>query len=244
MKHFIIGVLPYLTFLILVFGLIYRIRGWYVSKVKYQLNLFPVPNTPTGEILKEIIFFKTLYRFERPLWVMSYGFHLGIFLIVIGHIAGIAFAGHQFTLLGATPEQSEKLSFAFGMLAGTLAFFGALALLLRRLSGQVKQVSDPWDYLDLLLILAIVTTGNAMRTLAPVELSSVKKYFADLFSLRPINYALPGAFVLHYFFGQILLMYLPFSKLLHLAGGLINKAITLTGDGKAKLLQLSKGGGR
>jgi len=75
------------------------------------------------------------------------------------------------------------------------------------------------------LILFIVLTGDTMRFIAHVDLALTREYFRGLFlfTLTPM----PGNiwFIVHYLFAQLLIMYIPFSKILHFGGIFFSEAL-------------------
>ena len=85
----------------------------------------------------------------------------------------------------------------------------------------------PSDYLLLLLLLAIAVSGNYMRFLMHIELEPYQAFFSNLFGLRfgaPVE---NGMFILHFLLVQVLLIYFPFSKLVHVIGGVLTLRWTL-----------------
>jgi nitrate reductase gamma subunit len=96
----------------------------------------------------------------------------------------------------------------------------ATYLFLRRVAiPQIRYISLPADYFPLLLILGIAISGVLMRNVWKVDLLSVKQLAMGLFTFHPTVPAGIGAiFYVHLFLVSVLLVYFPFSKLMH-AGG-------------------------
>ena len=84
----IVGViLPYVAVLVFLVGMIWRIATW-KKLASPAMTLFPAP--PTGaanasNIAKEILFFKSLFKGDRLLWCLAWGFHAILLLIFLGH---------------------------------------------------------------------------------------------------------------------------------------------------------------
>jgi nitrate reductase gamma subunit len=113
------------------------------------------------------------------------------------------------------------MSATFGGAAGIVIFATALLLLLRRASvRRVKEVSNPSDFLALLLIVAIILTGNIMRFGEHFDLNITRSYFSHLFAFSFSAMAIPksGIFLLHFLLVQLLIIFIPFSKILHFGG--------------------------
>ena len=71
---------------------------------------------------------------------------------------------------------------------------------------------------ELILILAIIVTGDAMRFFSEVDLAETRAYFYGLITFTSLKMPQNNWFLLHFLTGQLLIMYMPFSKLLHFGG--------------------------
>ncbi len=78
----------------------------------------------------------------------------------------------------------------------------------------------------LLLVLIVLITGDGMRFVTPhFELAETREYFRGLFTFSAVALPANNWFVSHYFFAQLLIMYMPFSKLLHFGGIFFTEAL-------------------
>jgi len=68
-----------------------------------------------------------------------------------------------------------------------------------------------------------VLTGNAMRFLGHLDLAETRQYFVSLVLLQP-RVPADGWFLAHFFLVQMLLIYMPFSKILHFGGVFFTQA--------------------
>ena len=216
---YLVGViLPPVTLIIGAGGLLYRIRLWW-KLPSPQMTLFPAP-TPGAEtffgVLKATFFFPALFRSDRLLWVGSWVFHATLALILIGHLR----VGTDFPALWqALGINADAMSALVGGLAGVVIFLAALLLTARRfMLPRVMEVSQTGDFLALFFLLAVILTGNAMRLQGHFDLHLTRDYFAGLILLQAPMPPLNGWFLVHFLMSQILFLYLPFSKLLHLGG--------------------------
>ncbi|UCC84467.1 MAG: sulfate reduction electron transfer complex DsrMKJOP subunit DsrM, partial [Gemmatimonadota bacterium] len=103
----------------------------------------------------------------------------------------------------------------------TVVFVVALAYLLyRRLAiGQVRYISLVGDYFPLFLLLGIGISGFWLRHLAKTDIASVKEMVLGLARFAPVvPETISPLFYGHLFLVCVLLAYLPFSKLTHMAG--------------------------
>ena len=90
----------------------------------------------------------------------------------------------------------------------------------------VRRLSDPADYFDLALLLAITVTGLLMRgTGGEVDLLDARSYVGGLLTFHPIAMPHQPLFVVHFTLVNVLLLWLPFSKLVHVTGALVSRSL-------------------
>jgi len=125
--------------------------------------------------------------------------------------------------MGMTEASIQGMSTGAGGAAGIVILVTAVVLLLRRLFlPRVKEITSVGDVLALILIGAILVTGNMMR-FAPehFDLNLTREYFANLATFGGVADAEAlqnGVFLIHMCLALLLLMYIPFSKILHFGG--------------------------
>jgi nitrate reductase gamma subunit len=220
------GILPYLALAVFMVAMAYRIRTW-LKLPSPPMTLFPAPN-PEGKAntlntLKEAVLFPSLFRGDRTLWVFSWGFHVILALIFVGHMRVVSNVDSLMMSLGMTEAGIQAMSGGAGGAAGIIILVAAVVLLVRRLViPRVKEVTGFADILALVLIGAILITGNMMRFGAEhFDLVLTREYFADLIAFRGIGEAQllsNNVFLVHMGLAYLLLMYIPFSKILHSGG--------------------------
>jgi nitrate reductase gamma subunit len=135
MLIFIGFILPYLTILIFMFGMIYRIKVW--SKLPSpKMTLFPAPNSGKErftEVLQETFFFKSLFKGDKGLWAMGWLFHVMLLLIFVGHFRVIAWLPDRILGgLGMTAGDIDTMSLVSGGAAGIVILISLLIILIRR----------------------------------------------------------------------------------------------------------------
>jgi nitrate reductase gamma subunit len=211
-------VLPYFTAIVFAVGIVGTMMKWSQVRIPLRITVTPAPSSVVGDIVSELILFKTLFRGTRALWGGGWVFHVCLALALVGHLFGIGVLAHQFMVLGASASQSEQLSAFFGGIAGLGMLAALLYLLYRRTTvKEVQAISDVSDYLVLLLVISIVVTGNYMRFFTHVDLAEIRDFVGSLLAFRPVPPA-NSLFVVHFFFVQLLLLYFPYSKLMHSCG--------------------------
>jgi len=231
MLFFIGEVFPYIAVAVFLFGMAWRVLAWFKAPVPFQITLFPAPDSTSGRITaiaKELLLFTSLRRGgSEGLWFWAWFMHGMLLMIIIGHIVGIYYLTHQFTMIGLTEDASSRLSAFFGTVSGIGILVALLVLFYKRTAvPEVKRLSDPADYFDLLLLLAVVITGMHMRvTSLEIDLPAIRAYLGNLIMLHPVPIPQKWVFVTHFSLVNLFLLYFPFSKLVHLAGFFVNRSM-------------------
>ncbi len=226
--RFIVGViLPYVALVVFVVGMAYRIQVWR-KLASPPMTLFPAPEdnkSNTMNTVKEAVLFKSLFNGDRTLWIIAWVFHAVLLLIFLGHFR--VFTGLIDSTLGAmgmSEEGIKAMSGAAGGGAGVVILLATILLLVRRMMlPRVREITGAADYLALLLIAAIIITGDLMRfsDAQHFDLANSREYFLSLASFGDIMGAAAlqhNVFLIHMCLALLLILCLPFSKLLHFGG--------------------------
>ncbi len=229
MSFFVVAILPFLTIIVFVIGIAYHFYVWNkLPKPKMTLTPAPKPGIPRYiELLKETFFFRSLFKGDKNLWIFSWVFHAMLALIFIGHLRVIMWLpDRMLASMGMTVEGINTMSQLSGGIAGLVILVMIMVLLGRRLfTGRVREISLKGDYIALILIILVLVTGDAMRFVAHIDLSLTRDYFLSLVTFSAVSIPDNSWFISHYFFAQLLIMYMPFSKLLHFGGIFFTEAL-------------------
>ena len=126
-----------------------------------------------------------------------------------------------------------------GHKTGFVLFAAVSYLFLRRVAiPQLRYISLSSDYFPLFLIFGLCATGIAMRYFWKVDIATVKIFVMSLLHFAPDTAALAkigSIFYVHMFFLVVLLMYFPFSKLMHAAGVFFSPTRNMANDSRMKL---------
>lgn len=224
--QFLIGtVMPYFTLVVLVLGLGYRIQKWRKAAVG-NMALYPAAGDKSSlwkKVLGEVVFFSSFRKENKSLWVPTWVFHITLLLILAGH-SRLLFALPDKIMMafGMTDGSIGALSAWAGGLFGVVIMVAAFALLNRRfVKDEVREVSSGEDYWIWILLVCIILTGNALRFFTHYDVNVTRGYFASLFTAVPND----PLFLLHFFLVQLLLIYLPFGKFLHIPGIFYSKTL-------------------
>ena len=230
------------------FGLVVGVRFFRIASMPIHLRweLYPVPHekeaghggsyleqqdwwtrpreiTRLGELremLPEMLLLKALYRHNRALWVRSFPFHFGLyvlaaFAVLIGlgglaNVAGFAVSGD-----GGLPGRAlYYVPIPVGFLGLVLALFGSVGLLHRRLTDPaLRGYTAASDLFNLMVFVA--TFGVALTAaITNPTFSAFRDYAASLatFSAAPPANGLVWLAVLMV---MLLLAYIPMTHMAH-----------------------------
>lgn len=228
---FVANILPYITIVVFVGGMIYRIIGWLKVQVPFPLSVtYPKSRTEQLKIIaSEILFFPALLKNDRNLWIGAWPFHVALLLIFFGHLRLFTeFPDKVLMAVGFSPEGINVLSKVLGGAVGVLFISAILYLLIRRITQTtVRNMSNLADYLVLIWLLGIATAGNYMRFVAKpyAEIGEMRTFLGSIFAFQPISPPDSTVFLIHFFLVQMLLISLPFSKLIHPVGMFFTQGI-------------------
>ena len=212
----------YLSVAAFVAGMGWRLALWLRAPVPLKIPLTPGPANAFGVVQRmagEVLLFRSLFGADRLLWGASWLFHVSLVLLAIGHVAGLVVPGFARATMGLTEEQFHEMAQLTGGVFGIVAVVPLLYLLLRRFASErLRYLSTLSDYLVLVLLLLIIATGNQMRFMGGLDLAQARQFVSGLLSLHPYAPPASAAFVAHLLLVCALLVYIPFSKLIHLGG--------------------------
>lgn len=203
-----------------------------------------------GRMALEVFLFRSLFRNtdvaivgQRPvygsakwLWFFGLLFHWSLLIIVLRHL--------RFFIEPIAPWIKGLSAidgfFEIGVptlyLSDAALLTGLSFLLLRRVVvPQLKYISLFADYVALLLILSIVTTGLLMRHFFPADLLQVKNLALGWVTFSPVVPARIGLVLsIHLCFVFTLLAWFPFSKLMHMGGIFLSPTRNLANDNRMR----------
>ncbi len=212
------------------------------------------PYTPTetvGRMLLEVLLFRSLFRNtnselrDGPRLVHWSAKGLWLFALLFHYCFLVVFMRHFRFFLDPIPVCLSVLEFVDGIMqfgvprffmSGGILFVALLYLLGRRLwDKKVRYISLPNDYFPLLLLLALVGTGIWMRYFGKTDIASVKVLTMGLVTFNPVipEQGIGAIFYIHLFFLSVLLMYFPFSKLMHAGGVFLSPTRNLPNNSRA-----------
>lgn len=212
------------------------------------------PSSTWGVVVRmllEVLTFRSLFRNTKTelregpqlahgsnkwLWLGGLVFHWSFLIIVLRH-----FRFFSKELPGAI-KLMEGLD-SFLQIGVPLLYMTDVALVaavtylfLRRvLDAKISYISLPADYFPLMLILGIAVTGIMMRYFTKVHIVGVKEYMMGLLTFKPaVPEGVGALFWVHLFLVSSLLLYFPFSKLVHMGGVFLSPTRNMANNNRKK----------
>lgn len=197
------GVLPYVTFALLVAGLVWRHRydrfGW---------------TTRSSQVHE-----------SRLLNIASPAFHYGILFVLVGHLVGLFVPASWTDSLGVSEHTYHLFSLYGGTAAGALTVAGiALLIYRRRTNAPVFRATTANDKLMYVVLLGAIVLGMVAK-LTHVSgdgydyRQSIAPWARSLFTLQPDLDRMadvPVLYRIHAVVGMALIALVPYTRLVHM----------------------------
>ncbi len=177
------------------------------------------------------------YESSKWLWMFALIFHYSFLVIIVRHTR---------MFLNPVPEFVSWLEWGDGIfqvgsptwyMTDVLIVLGVCYLFGRRIwNRNIRYISLANDFFPLVLIFAIAVTGVLMRYFlrTDIDIVNIKALAVGLVTFQPTISAEIGAiFYIHLFLVCVLLMYFPFSKLMHLGGVFLSPTRNLKNNSRA-----------
>ncbi|MEM1545405.1 MAG: respiratory nitrate reductase subunit gamma [Candidatus Methanomethylicia archaeon] len=208
--------LAYISIIIFISGIIIRLAKWYTkSRNIASYTLYPKSGFPS--VILRITLFPRVFETNRLLWISGWIFHVSLILLLFGHLRLFQEPYWLWNILNLeTYEDVSRFAFISGGITGVLFISPVFMLLARRMRGTLYKLSTFEDYFILLLLALIGLTGNYMRFMLHIDVPKLQQFFIGLLYLNPSPHQpTDPVFLVHMFLAELLLIYLPFSKLIH-----------------------------
>jgi nitrate reductase gamma subunit len=217
----VFNLLAYVAAAIFVFGFLNKVILYFKTPSPLKIATTPAPKTSMGVVarqLQEVFFFRSLLKggpAEKILWLGGWVFHVSFLLIVLRHLRFFTY-----------PVPGWVMSFQqIGIWAGLVFPIALLILIVRRFTNdRFATISLFTDYFVLVLIIAIGLTGLLLKYFVRTNLVDIKAFMLGLVTFSPTQMPDSTLFMIHFSLVLILLVFFPFSKLMHAWGVLVSPA--------------------
>lgn len=205
-----------------------------------------------GRMALEVLFFRSLFRntktelkdgfkvaYGETKWLWAFGlmFHWSFLFVFLRHFRFFADPIPWFV----KPMESIDGFFQIGLpivyITGVALLVALSYLFLRRLfDAKVKYISLASDYFPLLLLIGIAATGLIMRYFVKTDIVAIKEVAVGILSFNPVTPSdtISAWFYIHFFLVNILLIYFPMSKLMHMGGIFLSPTRNLANNNRSK----------
>lgn len=153
-------------------------------------------------------------------------FHIGIFAVICGHIAGLLVPVEFYRWMGLSDEGYHLVAIAGGMPAGIIAFAGVVLLLFRRYaSPRVRATSSAGDWMALIALVVVIVSGllatsaNAVNHTGFDYRTTINPWLRGLMIFQPdptLMQTVPMNFKIHILLTFVLYCAFPFTRLVHM----------------------------
>lgn len=163
---------------------------------------------------------KLVYGSSKYLWLFGLIFHYCFLVIILRHMRLFTDPIPGFVHILEFADTFMELGAPGLYMSSAIFVLAILFLFLRRLiMPYLRYISLPADYFPLFLIFAIAVTGILMRHVVLVDVVSIKQLAVGLVTFSPILVGeISSLFFIHFFLVCVLMIYFPFSKLMHMGG--------------------------
>ena len=201
-----------------------------------------------GRMALEVFLFRSLFRNtktdlydKRPvygstkwLWFFGLLMHWSLLIIVVRHMRFFIEPVAPFINGLAAVDGFFQIGTPTLFLSDAAVLMSLTFLFLRRVVvPQLRYISLFSDFFSLLLILAIVITGILMRLFYPVDIEQVKMLALGWVTFTPtLPREIGTIFYMHLLLVCTLLVWFPFSKLMHMGGVFFSPTRNLANDSR------------
>ncbi len=210
-------ILFYVAIITLIAGITNKILQYKRVPAPLKIAVTPAPLTKTGVVYRfftEVVLFNSLFRATKWTWIFSFMFHASLLLAFFRHLRYVVSPDVFFW-----PLINNMVVMSFGHYAGFAMLVGLGGLFARRIFvDRVRYISSISDYLMLILIMGIATTGLLISYVAHTDIVQLKAFIMGLFLFDWQNLPSDTILLAHLTMVLALAMIFPVSKLLHAPG--------------------------
>jgi nitrate reductase gamma subunit len=204
-----------------------------------------------GRMALEIFLFRSLFRNTQAemkdgprlvygsskwLWAAGLAFHYSFLVIFIRHFKYFVEPIPWWVSGIQDLDGFFQVGLPIVYMTDIVILAAATYLFLRRIvNPRIRYISNASDYFPILLIGGIATTGVLMRYFFKVDLVGIKEIGIGLMTFRPtVPEGISPLFFTHLFLVSTLIVYFPFSKLMHLGGLFMSPTRNLANNNRIK----------
>ncbi len=214
------------------------------------------PHSKLGVVARmalEILFFRSLFRntkmeikegprvvygSEKYLWAAALAFHWSFLIIVVRHLRFFTEPVPGFVAGIEWVDSFFQIGVPMLYMTDVVIVAGLTYLFLRRvMDSKLRYISLLSDYFPLFLLLGIAISGILMRYLpaTKTDIVAVKELAIGLMTFHPVAPdTINVVTYIHLFLVSVLLVYFPFSKLMHMPGVFLSPTRNMPNDNRER----------
>lgn len=210
-------ILFYVAMITLIAGITNKILQYKRVPAPLKIAVTPAPLTKSGVVYRyftEVVFFNSLFRATKWTWIFGWIFHVSLLLAFFRHLRYVI-SPDSFLW----PLVNNMVVQSFGHYAGFTMVIGLIGLFGRRIFvDRVRYISSLSDYLMLLLLMGIGSSGLMIAYVAHTDIVQLKAFIMGLFLFDWQNLPSDPVLLGHLTMVLFLAIIFPVSKLLHAPG--------------------------
>jgi nitrate reductase gamma subunit len=224
---FFVTKLPYITIVVFILGVAYRLQRWLSAPKDHigsPINWF----SAIKYAVLDVVLFRKTFKTDKSMWFVLVLFHIGVGGILFGHMRGFhLWSVSMFEVLGH--DFAEFMVHILPVYMGWMFLSTQIYLLYRRIRFEGRQLQSlANDYGALIILIITSILGQGMRIFPPeaIPAETFSVVFIPHFIILHLE-KVPSHhwFFWHTLFTQLLVMYLPWSKLVHVISGIVTSAL-------------------
>ena len=213
---------------VLVAGVAWRVIEYARAPAPLRLPTTPAPMTragAAGRVAREVLFFESLYRSNKWIWLFGWLFHAALALVLLRHLR------YFIQPVWGWVEFVQP----FGVYAGFALVAGLAGLWARRLFVErIRYISTWSDHLMLALLAGIALSGLGMKYVAHTDIVGLKAFMLGLIAFDWQPLPADPALLVHLTLVLALMVVFPASKLLHAPGVLFSPTRNQADDSRER----------
>ena len=204
--------LCYASIALFLLAFLSRIWGYALTPAPLKIPTTPAPITKGGVMVRmagEVFLFTSLFKANKWTWLGGYVFHAALALVLFRHLRYFLDPVPGLVIIAGPP----------GVWAGVILLAAVVYLFVRRLMvDRVMYISIFADYFVLVLIALIAWTGLVMKFAVRTDVTAIKNFMIGIVTFTPVEMPADPLFIAHLSLVLVLVVYFPFSKLMHMGG--------------------------
>jgi nitrate reductase gamma subunit len=204
------ALLTYFAFAVLVLGLV--IQTWRLLREIRRTPADPGSGSILGRLFRagaDVVLLRSVFFSDRWAWIFGAMFHFGLLLVLIRHLRYFIRPGWVGPLWDVIVLEQP-----FGFYGGMALPFGAACWWLRQTVLRKSRIVTDWaDHAVMALLVAIPLVGYA-STISHTDVVAVKAFAIGLVTFHWINIPTDPLLLTHLWLVAVLMVVLPFSRLL------------------------------